>query len=480
MADDFSAFERSSSLLNNRYRYLGHIQKGSFGKVSLAVDTLSNRKVALKAMFKASPEVARMAHHEVSILKQLGHGNDHICLLVDDFETPDFIVLVLEYCENGDLYDMIHSGSCLPFSSAVDVWHLARQMYSGLAYAHSLGIYHRDLKPENILFTSNNVVKICDWGLATTNRFSPDFNVGTEKYMAPECFSNSLLCGSSEMIDTKYTDYWSFGITLLTAVFGTAPFKPVKANDDQVWGLADTFKRKNKSVKKLLESDTNFKNFVIYNKPEVLYDIYPSMNENCFNIFMNLLRIGGIDEDLSDYIEKIQSRDLDKFIRDFDEKWMYGLTVWEDDELNNQYEETTEHREESLFDMEGFTTPKKNDLLFDLVDESNEEDSASSRGEAMAKVQPQPIAAASSEHKTPNIPVPSLVDSSYQQSYQPKSWYDLDDELDESEFNGLFASFASLNLSSVTPAPIEVASGKAMNEKTRDNNIRIVEKELLV
>lgn len=490
MTDEFSSFESEKSLLNGCYRHLGHIQKGSFGKVSLAVNVKNNSKVALKAMYKSSPEVARMARHEISILESLGFENDHICHLVDHFETTQFIVLVLEYCANGDLYDMIHSAPCSPFSSAVDVWHLARQMYLGLVYAHSKGIYHRDLKPENILFTEDGTVKICDWGLATTKRFSPDFNVGTEKYMAPECFTNSLLCNSTENIDTKCTDYWSFGITLLTAVFGTAPFKPVRKNDDAVWGLADTFRRKNKSVEKSLESDTNFKNFVIYNKPEVLYDVYPSMNENCFNIFMNLLKIGGVDEDITDYVNKIQSRDLDKFIKDFDENWMYGLTVWDDDGLtNNNLDESegVEHDDsESLFDMEGFTSSSKKseEEIFDYFKEDDFHDaSQSSTSGATMNVKPQPIVTSkATADSQKSIPVPSLVESSYQQSsYQPKSWYDLDDELDESEFNGFFASFASLNERKVTPAPLDVASGKAFNDKTHeDNNIHIVEKELIV
>ena len=41
-----------------------------------------------------------------------------------------------------------------------------RQVFKGLAFAHERGIAHRDLKPENILVTSDNVVKICDFGSA--------------------------------------------------------------------------------------------------------------------------------------------------------------------------------------------------------------------------------------------------------------------------------------------------------------------------
>lgn len=461
-----AAYESLECLLNDTYRYLGPIQKGSFGKVTLAENINNNAKVALKAMLKTSKEVARMARHEISILQLLGSENPHICQLVDHFETSEYIVLVLEFCDNGDMYDMIHSETA-SHPRAVDVWKLAREMYLGLKYAHSKGIYHRDLKPENILFTADGSVKICDWGLASRNKYSLDFNVGTEKYMAPECFSNSILAESSHKINCQSTDYWSFGITLLTAVFGTCPFKPMRANDD-VWGSADTFRRKNKSVKKSLESDYNFKNFVFYNKPEVLYDIYPSMNENCFRMFMKLLKVGGVDEDVDSYVRKLECRDLDAFISDLEENWKYGLTVWEEDELYAVEDEAVE----DLFDMDGFTNSTKRSE-YDGEEEDEEEeiyDKNNKETVSLEGARAVPEAVEVSLMKQHSIPVPSLVES----TYQPKLWYDLEDELDDTEF---YKMFSSLSTKSVTPIPIE-ETNKAVADGGR--NIRIVEKEVMI
>lgn len=456
-----TAYEAQQGLLNDTYRFVSNIQKGSFGKVTLADDVRTGTKVALKAMLKSSKEVARMARHELAILKLLGTENPYICQLVDHFETDEYIVLVLEYCENGDMYDVIHA-ELASHPRAVDVWKLAREMYLGLSYAHSKGIYHRDLKPENILFTLDGSVKICDWGLASRSRLLSDFNVGTEKYMAPECFANSALAESSYKIDCRYTDYWSFGVTLLTAVFGTSPFKPVRANDD-VWGSADTFRRKNKSMKKSLESDFNFKNFVFYNKPEVLYDIYPSMNENCFRIFTRLLKVGGDDEDIDNYVRKIERRDLEAFINDLEENWKYGLTVWEEDELYDVEDDGVE----DLFDMDGFTNSTKRTEYDEEEEEIEEKDTKASE----TYISTQVVAAVEVPLvKQHSIPVPSLVES----TYQPKLWYDLEDELDDTEFNKLFSS---LSTKSVTPMPIE-ESNKAVDEDGR--NIRIVEKEVMV
>lgn len=39
------------------------------------------------------------------------------------------------------------------------------QIVNGLAHMHKNGFFHRDMKPENLLIY-NNIVKVCDMGLA--------------------------------------------------------------------------------------------------------------------------------------------------------------------------------------------------------------------------------------------------------------------------------------------------------------------------
>ena len=46
--------------------------------------------------------------------------------------------------------------------------HYTCQVLSALSYAHERGIIHRDIKPANIMVTPSRIVKLMDFGIATT------------------------------------------------------------------------------------------------------------------------------------------------------------------------------------------------------------------------------------------------------------------------------------------------------------------------
>jgi 5'-AMP-activated protein kinase catalytic alpha subunit len=71
----------------------------------------------------------------------------------------------MEYAGKGELFDEIVKYKTLPESLCFQYF---QQITSGVDYIHQLGIVHRDLKPENILISSENVIKIVDFGLSNS------------------------------------------------------------------------------------------------------------------------------------------------------------------------------------------------------------------------------------------------------------------------------------------------------------------------
>lgn len=309
--ENYENYENCEILLD-RYKIIRYLQKGTYGKVSLAKDLITNQQVSIKSI---PIKYKSFAYHEIKILKLLV-GNENICQLITDFKHGNSIFLVLEYCSNGDLHDFLRKGNNNPSINSSGLYQIADQLYNAITFAHARGVYHRDLKPENILLSEKNVVKLCDWGLATTDRINQEFNVGTEKYMAPEVFINNYNKDLDlKYYDAKFVDYWSFGMTLITILFGKTPFETVDG--------------------KSLIHDSNFKKFLLFNQKEILFDIYPNLNLKGFKIFNSLFKINGIDDNLENFLAKIKQRNIHKFMNDLRQNYRSGLTIDEEDDVSN-------------------------------------------------------------------------------------------------------------------------------------------------
>jgi serine/threonine protein kinase len=105
---------------------------------------------------------------EISALRQLHHAA--IIRLLDVYQTPAKIYIVMECMEGGELFDYVVQKGTLTEEEASQI---VRKVTSALVYMHAQNIVHRDLKPENLLLKRKPVagdrsidVKIIDFGLS--------------------------------------------------------------------------------------------------------------------------------------------------------------------------------------------------------------------------------------------------------------------------------------------------------------------------
>ena len=169
-----------------KYQIQKTVGRGAMGTVYEAVDSLLQRKVALKTVppeFGDQPELKSRFFSEAQAAGCLQHRN--IVTVYDVGEDNGQPYIAMEYVEGTDLDRVIQEKKPLPIEWKIDV---LRQICEGLAHAHRSGIVHRDVKPANVRVNADGEVKIVDFGIAliASSMSRVGHLVGTPHYMSPE------------------------------------------------------------------------------------------------------------------------------------------------------------------------------------------------------------------------------------------------------------------------------------------------------
>src|SRR2546421_1180597 len=147
----------------SHYRIMSKIGEGGMGEVYRARDTKLGRDVAIKVLPASLSENADRLHRfeqEAQAAGALNHPNILVIFHIGTHDGAPYIVS--ELLEGEELRDRLDQGQ-LPLRKVTEY---AQQIVSGLSAAHEKGIVHRDLKPENLFITTDERVKILDFGLA--------------------------------------------------------------------------------------------------------------------------------------------------------------------------------------------------------------------------------------------------------------------------------------------------------------------------
>jgi serine/threonine-protein kinase len=220
----------TGAVLDGRYKVIEAVAEGAMGVVYRAERLKLGKIVAIKVLHEELPnELSSRQRFEIeaTAMAKLEHPNCAAVLDVGTHEGRPFVVM--DFITGEDLKSLVEQGP-VPVARAVDI---VRQVLSGIAHAHELGIIHRDIKPANILLSQKvglgDHVKILDFGLARlqaeqTSKLTTGIVVGTPAYMAPEQIRGNA-------IDTR-ADLYACGVLLFELLTAHKPFH--SDNDDPI------------------------------------------------------------------------------------------------------------------------------------------------------------------------------------------------------------------------------------------------------
>ncbi|KAI9522986.1 hypothetical protein NQZ68_031845 [Dissostichus eleginoides] len=219
VTDDFPIHE--GTLLSSGYEVQAFLGEGSFGKVAMCMDNVTNTKKAVK-ISKDRPLFFERALEEIKILQKLQTLDADKCSLVKwygSFYHEKLICLEFELLDLS-LYEYMlqRKHNALPIA---EIRPVLRQLTTALLHLEALEIIHADIKPENIMVVNRwqhpLQVKLIDFGLARhVSEAVPGTAVQSLWYRAPE-----VLLG---MDFSEQIDMWSLGAVAAEIAAGFALF----------------------------------------------------------------------------------------------------------------------------------------------------------------------------------------------------------------------------------------------------------------
>lgn len=199
------------------FRGLLQLGKGSFGEVYLVEKVDSLEQFALKVLRKEKVlgnNLVRYAFTERNILMSISHP--FIVKLNYAFQTPEKLVMVMDFCPNGDLGTQLAREK--KFSEEKARFYLIEVLLA-LEELHGHGIIFRDLKPENVVLDNEGHARLTDFGLSkegvSDGQMARSF-CGSVAYLAPEMLRRSG--------HTRSVDWYLFGVLLYEMIIGAPPY----------------------------------------------------------------------------------------------------------------------------------------------------------------------------------------------------------------------------------------------------------------
>lgn len=199
----------TNELINQRYRLIKLLGKGSFGKVYKSYDIFEQKFVALKFIISNQPISMNQSQIEKGILQELNcfdQNNNHVVKLLDDFIWNNHKCMAFELLQL-NLFEMIQrtNGQGLDIGT---IKIISSKLLRCLSLLYDCNIIHCDLKPENIMVANKceGFVKLVDFGSSCKVGGQIYSYIQSRFYRAPEVIL--------ELNYSKPIDIWSLGCLL--------------------------------------------------------------------------------------------------------------------------------------------------------------------------------------------------------------------------------------------------------------------------
>ena len=205
-------------IIVDRYQIVEKIGVGGMAIVYMAKDLKLDRYVTFKVLKEehlSDDFVFSKFSTEAKAAARL--SNQNVVSVYDVGVENNIHYIVMEYIDGITLKELINMRAPFHNEEAIGV---AIQIAQALSHAHANKIVHQDIKPQNILITTDGIVKVTDFGIAsaqvssaTTTASTP---VGSVHYFSPEQ-------ARGRFVDHR-SDIYSLGIVLYEMITGQVPF----------------------------------------------------------------------------------------------------------------------------------------------------------------------------------------------------------------------------------------------------------------
>ena len=184
------------------------IGEGAYGRAVLCERKSDGKLVVIKeiVLSNLSEQEQKDAWKETRVLSYLHHPN--IISYEGSFIENNILRIVMEYADNGDLFEQIQKAKTNHFKEDQIIdWFV--QICLAMKHCHDRKILHRDIKCQNIFLMKNGMVKMGDFGIAKVLDHTTQFSktaIGTPYYLSPEICTGKAYSFKS--------DIWSLGCVL--------------------------------------------------------------------------------------------------------------------------------------------------------------------------------------------------------------------------------------------------------------------------